>query len=543
MGVVRDAMRKFKRLELIAPLLSALLVHGMACTTEVPDANKKQSSSSPNSTEDPGSPSNGTPSGPAGGTPSGSQPGSSSGAPENPKPGGTPDPSSSQEPGEQPKPGACENGEVDRNCHALEDGTPIEFPTGVPLGNCKAGTRICESNEWGPCKGAIPPQAEDNCKIPGDDASCDGVANAGCDCVTGETRPCGESDVGACKLGTQHCVDGQWEDACKGALYPKAERCDGEGIDEDCDGDADIADDQCECINDSTDYCERAGQEGDCKWGKRSCSEGAWGSCEAWAEKEEEICGTRPEVNGVIWTGDENCDGTVDTSSVGKKGPEGCVDMMLDQDGDQYGKLGPDLSNIKSSSQIPLIGTACLCPNRPDIDDMRKQGWTEKTFRANQDCGDCGAPHLNDGRDVYPGNRSSTTVSNRCLRHVGWTGHGGGSGLLAFDLNCDGHHTDPSGRGDLAVIRCKKSGAFSCTEQGAGRLILPSGQSRLNCGRRYEFGTCYAEIEESYELAAGTMTGEDGTGGGGGTGTGKPKKKFKGCKVRGTGRKHLIRCQ
>lgn len=536
-------MRSFGKSQFIAPLLTALLVHGSACTTDARKKNSTADSSDAASTDLPGGPDSTSkgPSSQPGAQPSNSQSDSSSSAPQNPDPGSSSAPSDdtqSEEPGEQPDPGACEDGEVDRNCHALEDGTPIEFPTGVPIGNCKAGTRVCEGNQWSPCKGAIAPLEKDNCEIPNDDATCDGVTNAGCDCVTGQTRDCGKSNIGACKLGTQRCVNGQWEEACEGAIYPEPEVCDGKGIDEDCNKFADLEDDECECIDDSSEYCERPKEKGDCKWGKRSCSNGKWGACKAWAKIEPEICGSRPDLDGVIWTGDENCDGEIDTSPIGKPGPKGCVKMMLDQDRDGFGKLGPDLANIRNKNQVELIGTACLCPNRPDIQEKVDQGWVERNSKANQDCGDCAPPYDRDGRNVFPRNRSTTTVSNRCLRHLGWSGLGGGSALLDFDLNCDGSHTDPDDRGDIKVIRCRKSGEFSCSVAGSGRLILPKGQARLTCGRRYEFGRCYAEVENGYH----DDPGDTGTGGGDTT-TEKPKKTFKGCRIEGTGRYHLIRCQ
>lgn len=549
-------MRRFTRSSLLAPCLAALLVGpGAACTTAVPmdevgtssSSTSKMGSSKPTGSQSskPGAPSDASDSvgSPDPGEQTDGQPGEEPGE----QPGEGPGEQPGGEPGEEPDQGECQDGEVDRNCHAREDGTPIEFPTGVPIGNCKAGTRVCADKQWGPCKGAIPPEPEDDCEIPNDDASCDGVANAGCDCVTGETRSCGKSDVGACKLGTQRCVDGQWEEACEGAINPSPEKCDGQGIDEDCDGDTDLADDQCACIDDSTEYCERSKEKGDCKWGQRSCKEGSWSSCKPWAKKQDEICGSRPAVKGIVWTGDEDCDGGVDTSPLGKPGPKGCIDMMLDQDKDGYGKFGPDLSKIKFQSQLDTIGTACLCPDRPDIKEKRDQGWIERNFKANRDCGDCPHPLDAAGREAFPGSRATTTVPNRCLRKVNW--------LLApihakdpgyFDLNCDRVHKDPDNRnGELEKLVCRPSGEFTCTEVGNGRLILPKGQPRLLCGRRYDFGRCYPIIKETYQAPSGSLWQDDATGTGGDdttTGDPKPKKKLVGCGFRKTGRRHLIRC-
>lgn len=543
-------MRRLKKMEFIAPFVAALLVQASACTIWSSQADGEKSTtglpSNAPGNSDPQTPGASWP----GTKPSSSAPGSnqSTSAPQNPNPGSSqgtsaPDSSSSQEPGEEPEadPDECQDGEVDRNCHAREDGSAIEFPGGVPMGNCKAGTRVCEGNRWGPCKGAIAPEAKDNCEKTNDDATCDGIPNAGCDCVTGETRECGTNNIGACKLGTQRCIDGKWDEACEGVINPSPEICDGKGIDEDCNKTADLDDEKCECINDSSEYCQRAKRKGDCKWGRRSCSEGAWGRCEDWAKPETEVCGSRPAVEGIIWTGDENCDGKIDASDIGKPGPKGCIDMMLDQDRDGYGKIGMDLSEIKITSSLSLIGTACLCPNRPDIDVKRKEGWTEATFRVNRDCGDCAAPLDDEGREAYPGSTYTTVLGNDCLRQVRWTVGPLGIKDGSFDLDCNRVHEDPADNGQLRPLRCRPSGALSCAPAGKGRLILPLPERELRCGRLYDFGRCAPIIVE--EPAGSVRRDDDTTDDGTTTEEPKPKKKLEGCRMEPTGRQHRIRCR
>jgi beta-lactamase superfamily II metal-dependent hydrolase len=75
----------------------------------------------------------------------------------------------------------------------------------------------------------------------------DGAAytvNGEAPCALGETRVCGETDVGACSLGTIPCVDGMWG-SCEGAVYPSTEICDN-GLDDDCDGWTDLGDPECD---------------------------------------------------------------------------------------------------------------------------------------------------------------------------------------------------------------------------------------------------------------------------------------------------------
>lgn len=57
------------------------------------------------------------------------------------------------------------------------------------------------------------------------------------DCSEGDERACGNAAVGACKQGTQRCVDGAWETTCAGEVKPAAETCN--QVDDDCDGQVD----------------------------------------------------------------------------------------------------------------------------------------------------------------------------------------------------------------------------------------------------------------------------------------------------------------
>lgn len=74
----------------------------------------------------------------------------------------------------------------------------------------------------------------------------DGVSytvNSEAVCASGETRTCGDSDVGACSTGTRSCVDGMWG-SCVGEVGPTDEDCTN-GADDDCDGLTDEADPSC----------------------------------------------------------------------------------------------------------------------------------------------------------------------------------------------------------------------------------------------------------------------------------------------------------
>jgi hypothetical protein len=106
-------------------------------------------------------------------------------------------------------------------------------PCGVHVGACALGTQRCTDGSWSACEGDIAPEPE-SCATAADD-DCDGVADEGCPCANGATRPCGIA-TGACVEGSQECSGGTWG-SCEGDTSPADETCDGD--DEDCDGTTD----------------------------------------------------------------------------------------------------------------------------------------------------------------------------------------------------------------------------------------------------------------------------------------------------------------
>lgn len=161
------------------------------------------------------------------------------------------------------------NGKPNEDC-ACDDGS--ERVCGSGVGSCKQGMQTCKDNAWGQCIGEVPPAAVDSCE-PGNDANCDGVPNEGCSNALADGDVCTKSAECATGQCTTFLVDGDGDryvsdkdtrtylfcgttkkgyvsqatskgndcDDQNEAVHPTAtEVCD--GVDNDCNGKADIAD-------------------------------------------------------------------------------------------------------------------------------------------------------------------------------------------------------------------------------------------------------------------------------------------------------------
>lgn len=324
----------------------------------------------------------------------------------------------------EPDPGACPRPGASRRCSSLEDGSQVVFPLGTPVGRCRYGQQEClGSGQWGPCRGTVAPLAADDCARAGDDANCDGIANSGCQCVVGvdKSRSCG-SNVGQCRYGTQSCTaQGIWSD-CQDEIRPSIERCDGASRDEDCDGKADLADDDCECLTTMAPIaCKIEGGQGDCGLGSTRCVDGRLSGCLPRFPKTAEFCGPARSDGLGQATGDEDCDGNVDDAD-GPLEPLNCTFFILDLDQDGWGARGQ--SFIEAGKQA-TYGCFCGYPGREEVGD-RNFVQAKDRSRVNSDCGDCYG-----GEEVFPGQTKYFETASACLEGIGWDGG-------AFDYNCDG---------------------------------------------------------------------------------------------------------
>ncbi|MBI5499113.1 MAG: VWA domain-containing protein [Deltaproteobacteria bacterium] len=127
------------------------------------------------------------------------------------------------------------DGVVDEGCECVDGETRA---CGVDAGACRPGSQSCIGGAWAACAGDVPPSPE---TCDGTDDDCDGTTDEDCECVDGQTRPCG-ADVGVCTGGVQSCLAGSWT-GCVGDVEPREEVCD--GLDDDCDG---TTDDGASCL-------------------------------------------------------------------------------------------------------------------------------------------------------------------------------------------------------------------------------------------------------------------------------------------------------
>ena len=223
----------------------------------------------------------------------------------------------------------CLPGEVDQETCGLG---PTNYST-----TCSPRQRVCTENyTWGDCEGENKAISED-CRSENDD-DCDGYINlddsddCGACLVGSRPTPCGTPlwNGNACVLGSAECVLSEegigQRSSCNPAGEQSPEICDGQNLDEDCDGAVDLGyiksdgtivsrDIDCECILGETDDKGCAGSTWSssanrCLTNQRTCVNNPsgvgtiWGACEPRGIDTPEICDGQNL--------DEDCDGSVD---------------------------------------------------------------------------------------------------------------------------------------------------------------------------------------------------------------------------------------
>ncbi|HRI64397.1 MAG TPA: MopE-related protein, partial [Polyangium sp.] len=195
---------------------------------------------------------------------------------------------------------ACDNNDEDCNGH-IDD---ISLLT-CGLGVCKKTVQSCEMGMLQECTPGMPDPNElcdDN--NDGIDDNCNGQIDEGCPCVKGAVQLCYSGtaetrNVGACKDGTQTCIETNQWGPCTNDVLPALETCN--AIDDDCNGEVDDG------------FGETTCGVGECLTTVPNCVPGNPGSMCVPKDPIAELC------NGK----DDNCDGAVDDGN-----PESGVDCM-----------------------------------------------------------------------------------------------------------------------------------------------------------------------------------------------------------------------
>jgi hypothetical protein len=188
---------------------------------------------------------------------------------------------------------------------------------GSNVGACRVGSQVCLGGEWTACTGGTAPTTE---ICDGQDNDCDDADDEGCPCTTGATRSCG-SVVGQCVAGQQQCVLGVWSH-CTGNTPPTPEECD--GIDNDCNG---AVDEGCPCAGSETRACGI--ETGVCTRGQQTCQSSRWGICADQVAPSPEVCdGLDNDCNGKADDGfacTRGASGVACTTTCGSTGTGACT--------------------------------------------------------------------------------------------------------------------------------------------------------------------------------------------------------------------------
>ena len=306
----------------------------------------------------------------------------------------------------------------DNNCDGKVDEGLTRSCGPEAKGECKPGTETCAAGTWSTCTGATEPKAE-VCDEQSLDENCDGTHNEGCTCIDGSTQPCGKN-TGLCRAGAQTCEGGKWSTTCKGAVDPMlAEVCDQPMVDENCDG---RMNEGCDCVTGVSEDCMSAAL-GPCKPGKRTCNSGKWGVCTSTVKASAELC------DGV----DNNCDGTPDNSVTNCMANESCVSGICKCTPQCSGgkTCGPDGCGGRCQPDACPAGQACsaagkcasTCGN--SVEDPG-EGCDDGVNAESGDCPHCQGAFCGDGfiragieecEQNAPG-WNSDTCSPDCKRNV-----------------------------------------------------------------------------------------------------------------------------
>jgi hypothetical protein len=345
-------------------------------------------------------------------------------------------------------------------------------------GICKSGNQLCihdnkGGNIWGKCLNEITPSPE---ICDGKDNDCDGQIDNGitCNCIVGQTRQCGVSNLGECRMGTQSCLSQNKWSECLGAIQANPEICDGK--DNNCDGQIDENLTQ-PCYNGNG---NTAGV-GVCKSGFSRCEKGKWSNlCIGEIKPMIEECDGK----------DNNCDGQIDENLSRKcfSGHQSQQDVGICNSGQQSCKNGTwEVCKGEGKAEVEICdGKDNDCDgfidNRPGSNQLLSRACTrvpcgftgiEVCKNGNWDMNSCTAANCPDAPcedkdgDGYFGGGGSQCLKNDCNDADAQIHPGTLEVCDGKDNDCDGQiDSDPSSGKAIEQVcfvnPCANAGKRTC---------------------------------------------------------------------------------
>ncbi len=312
---------------------------------------------------------------------------------------------------------------LDNDCNgATDEGCPCNFA------NIKEG--VCGKTTRGYIDGScqIPSAYQDDETLcDGKDNDCNGEVDESCTCVVGETESCytgpsGTADVGACASG-QHTCQKDGDDSafgeCTNQTLPSGENCT-DGIDNDCDGDTDMADSDCTCTPGATQSCYTgpSGTQGVgvCASGTQTCQQqndgSAWGPCmnETLPGGEDCTDGLDNDCDGDTDMNDSACTCTIGTTQSCYTGPSGTQGVGSCSAGNETCQQANDGTKW-SSCQNQTLPSIEACGDNIDNDC---DGQTDESGSVFEDFegSDTGWSKFNNGSGTVNISTSASTAYN-----------------------------------------------------------------------------------------------------------------------------------
>jgi cysteine-rich repeat protein len=374
---------------------------------------------------------------------------------------------------------------LDDVCRCPVDGTQPcdEHPELDGRGPCHAGLQACvlgagnATSDWGACTGSVGPEAADSCDIAQDDSNCDGTPNGGCNCVEGDSQPCGPlNDTGLCTFGTSVCMGGGFT-ACQGAVFPARRDC-RSPQDNDCDGLPDnTADATCACTIGTTQACAtHPGRDGNgpCRAGTQLCVAGAqnvtsnFGACTG-------SIGPAQRDSCTAFGDDADCNGAANSGCqcVAGRGNQPCSADPNNSRCNGQGQCAPcqtnaDCSLVSGGRNLCTAGV-CAAPRCGDgiVQPERGEECDDRGTVAGDGCTpDCRVAHAPVGASAFGG-------THACMLQPSGQ-------IICWGLNSSGQlgntRTDNAILGPTRVLLTEDATqvaagpASTCAVHGAGRL-------------------------------------------------------------------------